>query len=195
MRRQGAAVQFRYWNVSKTVVIQKFTWEFERFYECPYKIELLVVQDNIAAQGASQPTADDAVSSDVSLAQKTSAGGSPALKDAASNVSTTYGATGPLAGQTEGDLAPLSNATSTLSSASAVDAAGDQTAVSSVASIQPGGDLGAMSTAAATAPDHMAGAASGVTTGAVADRLQYNYSGTGAYVAPPYDYTAGMLVP
>jgi hypothetical protein len=95
MRIAGAPVTLSYWNLQYTVVVSKFCWDFEKFYEVPYELECVVVANQLQQPAQPDQTVDGAVSSDIT-AGAGAAAGDPACAAAFAALPTTYAATGPL---------------------------------------------------------------------------------------------------
>ena len=77
MRRAGAPQVLTYWNQNIVVVIERFTFSFQRFYEVPYQIDLVVLSNAAQASQDGGATDDAAVSDDIGNAQGAAGGLSP----------------------------------------------------------------------------------------------------------------------
>jgi len=77
MRRAGSQVQLSYGSFNYAVVISRFEWDYQKFYQIPYSITLEVVQDNV------QPATDqgDSLESDMQGDLDDSSAYSDALDD------------------------------------------------------------------------------------------------------------------
>jgi hypothetical protein len=111
MRIAGAPVTLTYWNLSYTVVISKFTWSFERFYEVPYELECTVVVDQAQSAPQAAPTLDSSVTQSIRVASQT-AGGSTAVNAAIAPISSQYSTYGPLSTATPTGQGQVQSATS-----------------------------------------------------------------------------------
>lgn len=70
MRRAGVAVELSFGELVYTVVIQRFNWRYQRFYEIPYRILLVVkTNDNDPDADAASVGIDEMVSSDATWAE------------------------------------------------------------------------------------------------------------------------------
>jgi hypothetical protein len=177
MRRAGRPVLLTYWNQNIWVVISKFAFSFERFYEVPYQLELEVMQNAAQQNVQPDPTPAAAVSSDATLAQQT-AGGSTATQAAVQPLQT-------------GSLYPNGQANVNLSSGTPVtqDVANGVAVnlgpIASAGDIQPttpggitaGGDPATMASGLTTQAGTMTDAAAAQNTLPVVNRMQVNLGG------------------
>jgi hypothetical protein len=121
MRRAGKPVTLTYDNQTIQVVIRSFTWDFERFYNVPYKLECEVLSNQAQASGgdssgdgsgATDQTQDGAVGGDMSNATD-AADGSTETSDAVQGASDSYDENGPLANAATDAVQAVSDAVTT----------------------------------------------------------------------------------
>lgn len=100
MRGQGAQLELSWGGFTYTVVIESFTFSYERFYEIAYSIDLKVVVDPAAQGGGASPLAslDDLIGSDLDGAFGFFADAAGAASDVLSGVQTALDAAGSLVG-------------------------------------------------------------------------------------------------
>lgn len=175
MRRSGKQVQLSYWTSSYLVVVRRFTWEFERFYEIPYEIECEVVQDLTATfwSGVSD-TLDSLIDTDLGLAGGFG-GGVTSINQAMAAALTARAAVGVLQGAS--DLGGLISAVGAVSAAATIASlAADGVGLG----VAAGGDPGAMAGSVSSTADAFTTAGAGAQTSGVAGRMAYNLDpGTG----------------
>jgi len=178
MRRAGMPVTLTYWNQSALVVISKFTWEFERFFEVPYEIECTVVSNAAQAAAAAAATPDSAVGGDISLASST-AGGSAAVNAAIAPMGTAYSTYGPISSATATGQATISSTVNGVTvNLGPIAAAADQPAMTP-GGIVAGGDPAAMAASLQTQAQVMTDGAAAQNTLPVVQRINDNISAEG----------------
>ena len=172
MRRAGKAVQLSWWTSSYTVVVKRFVWEFERFYEIPYEIECEVVQDLTATfwSGVSD-TLDSLIDADLGLAGGFS-GDVASLDQALAAALTARAAAGVLQGATS--LSGLIGAVSALGAAAAVAQLAADPFSGTIGGVVAGGDPSVMSANLSACAGSFTTASAGAQTSGVADRMAYN---------------------
>lgn len=178
MRRSGKAVQLSYWTSSYLVVVRRFTWEFERFYEIPYEIECEVVQDLTATfwSGVSD-TLDSLIDGDLGLAGGFG-GGVTSINQAMAAALTARAAVGTLQGAS--DLVGLISAVGAVSAAATIASLAADGVGLPIGGIVAGGDPGAMAGGLSATADAFTTAGAGAQTSGVAGRMAYNLDpGTG----------------
>jgi len=117
MRKSGAAVPLTWFGFYFTVVVTSFTAETEKFYEVPYNITCLVVDDPSNALEAVLSSLDSLVGGDLTSATNAGVALGAAASAALTNLGTAVTNAGPLTGATTATLQTLSTAASTASTA------------------------------------------------------------------------------
>lgn len=143
MRAAGKPMQLYYYNVSCVVVIKRFTWSFERFFEVPYTVELEVVTSATQGNGQASTTQDGAINSDIALSATLTAG-SPVAGAAASSYADVYAAYGPLLNASANGASNVDEAGVNASVMLAQAAHASDTAPDLLAGVMAGGDPASM---------------------------------------------------
>ncbi|HYA07480.1 MAG TPA: hypothetical protein VEF90_16465 [Xanthobacteraceae bacterium] len=105
MRIAGAAVQLSWLGLFYTVLIVDFRGETEKFYEVPYTITCVVVDDPSADDGGVVASLDSLVGGDLSTAAGILAAGTPDVASALSGLSAAVSAIPQLQGASAATLA------------------------------------------------------------------------------------------
>ena len=174
MRRSGKAVLLSYWTFAYQVVVTRFTWSFERFYEVTYEIECTIVQDLQApAWAAVANTLDSLFGADTSLADAIGVGVA-AIDNALAEVLTARAAVAGLNNATASSVAGVMGAvTSAIAAAATASVAADGIS-GAMGGVVAGGDPAAMGTDLVAQGAQFQTAAAGVQTGGVFARMATN---------------------
>lgn len=126
MRIAGAAVELSWLGLFFTVLITEFNADTEKFYEVPYTITCVVVDDPAASAGAAPSSLDSLVGGDLASAYTILAAAAPAVSAALSGLTVAVSAVAQLQGASSANLAPviLASQTATTAISSALTAGG-----------------------------------------------------------------------
>ncbi len=109
LRRQGTALTLSWDQFSYSVVISRFAAEFERYYQIPYRIACLVVEDDTQPVTTSPSTpVDELVAEDAAeLASLASSSGNSGIAGSTGQLQALLASSAPLAAASAGTLAAL----------------------------------------------------------------------------------------
>lgn len=181
MRRAGQPVTLAFADVSETVVLRRFTYDPERFYEVPYSLSLEVVSDD---DGITTPGVHEMVLSDDVSAQDAGADiDDPTLTSRLSDLDASVSAVPNFAVASQSTISGvLTSVQACADQVSAMIAAAEATTTS--VSVLGGVDLGSPSAGFATALSGQAGAMSQAASlydlQAVLGRMKANLRAIGA---------------
>ncbi|CAH2603217.1 conserved protein of unknown function [Rhodovastum atsumiense] len=179
MRRSGRPVILSYWTFRYRVVVTRFVWRFERFYEIAYAIECTVVQDLKArAWTAVASGLDSLFGADLSLAEMLGVGAA-AVNDALAAVLMAQAAAGSLGTATRSGLGGVLSAVTMAVSVAATASMAAETMAGSVGGVEAGGDPQAMGAGLVASGNAFQEAAAGVQAGGVFSRMRANLEAGG----------------
>jgi len=107
MRIAGAAVELSWLGLFYTVLISEFKANTEKFYEVPYTITCVVVDDPSADGDGSLASLDSLVGGDLSTAGAILAAATPDVTSALASLTTAVASVPQLSGASPADLAPV----------------------------------------------------------------------------------------
>jgi len=183
MRRAGKPVSMAYWNQTATVIVSKFKFEFRRFMEVPYELELTVVQSGADAAGTLAATIDAAIGSDLALALKTVAGGA-AVAAMFLPVATAFTTAGPLKTATPANVAAANSAMSTTYASASATAQAADILLGTPGGTTAGGDPSAMASALTAQAGILGDGAAAQNTLPVIQRMQINANTLNGVLVP-----------
>jgi len=176
LARSGNATVFSYWTNRYQVVVDSFSWSFQRYYEIPFEICLTVVADlTQQVWQAAADTLDDLFGADLVTASA-AAVSLPTVASGLAQVSTTQATLGTLQGAGAATLLPLANNVgTTLTTAQAVQATLDNGLPAAAAGgVVAGGDPGVLASSLSQQTSNMQMLASATQVSAVLTRMQNN---------------------
>lgn len=111
MRQAGQPVSLTWGEQSYTVVIAKFTVDWQRFYQQPYSISCVIVTDNSSGPAAADATLDDLVDGDMtSVGALSPSITDPTVQPAINGLNAAIAAVGTLQGASLTALGPVATA-------------------------------------------------------------------------------------
>jgi hypothetical protein len=180
LARSGIPILFSYWTNRYQVVVDTFTWNFERFYEITFSLRLTVIADltQLAWQAAAD-TLDDVFGADLQ-AVTVVASDLPTVAAGLATVATAQAAQGTLQGAGTQALLPLSTAVgSTLSTAQGLQSSLDSGFPAAAAGgVVAGDDPATLASSLSTQAGNMQQLAASTQATAVLTRMQSNLAAT-----------------
>jgi hypothetical protein len=174
MRQSGKPVLLSYWAFAYQVVVTRFTWSFERFYEVPYEIECTVVANlQAAAWAAVATTIDSAFNADAALAGAIG-GNTATINSALAAVLTAQAAASSLSNGTPSSVGGVVGAVNNAIAVAAVAAVAADGITGPMGGVVAGGDPAAMGGDLVAQGGQLATASAGVQTGGVFARMATN---------------------
>jgi hypothetical protein len=181
LARVGVPVVFSYWTNRYQVIVSRFSWQFERYYEIGYDLTLEVLADLTQdAWQAATSSLDDLFNADLALV--TSVGSTlVALGSGLTNISATQSEVGPLQNAAPVAVIPLTAAVETASASlrsaqASLDAALPAGAPGQVV---PGGDPAELVVALLAQAADCQQLAATVQAAAILERMQTNLTTVG----------------
>jgi hypothetical protein len=176
LARSGNPTVFSYWTNRYQVIVDAFSWSFERYYEIPYTISLTVVADltQLLWQSAAD-TLDDLFGADFATVSAAAAD-LPTVTAGLAQVATAQAAQGTLQGAGPQALLPLTNAVgTTLSTAQSLQSSLDSGLPAAAAGgVVAGADPAVLASSLTQQTGNMQLLANATQSSAVLTRMQSN---------------------